>query len=239
VATEIVQRWESLFYDKARPLQVRLAAASALMRHDSEGARRFSLDTLDRCGPETAIGLGIRELLVTQGGPCDALCVLLWEGSSALRCAAADQLAEQQEPRAISELVGALGRHLAPPGANAPFCIAALAALTQLCPPGSQVAPRAALEAITHRLSGVRHAAAACLLAAGPVPALAPLLLGRLRSASGRTRFEGTEVVARLVPAADACAYLEQVLVEESDDLLCWLARYELAQLNAAHQQAA
>lgn len=228
MSATVIERWVRVFTDPARALEVRLAAASSLLKMGEPEAISACVDFLDMAPSRTPAGRSYRELLVTQGGPHEALEVLLWDPDPVLRCAAVDKLREQGDPAAIPELCHALHRH----EKHIHYRLSVLNALAALVTEADSRPAMAAVELIVHPHQKVRKAAARVLQRSKTAAmAATPRMVVLLTAARGAVRFEGTELLPSLAPASMCAHYLLRVLDEETDELLCWLARFELTRL--------
>ncbi|MEL6344341.1 MAG: hypothetical protein AAFV53_14585 [Myxococcota bacterium] len=228
MSASVITQWVSVFRDSGRALEVRLAAASALLKMTDPDAISVTIDFLDEAPRRTRLGRAYRELLVTQGGPGEALCVLLWEPDPELRTSAARMIADQRERGAVSELCAVLKQE----GLSVGFRLVLLETLRRLFEPGDSRPALAAVEQITDPNPRIREAAARVIRSARiDAVACTPRLLMVLTAARGPVRFEGTEILPTIAPATLCARYLLRVLDEEEDELLTWLARFELSRL--------
>lgn len=220
-----------------RPLTRRLELAALLSTMPD--ADEACTDLLDMLSPDTDIGAGFREVLVTVGASIDALCVLLWE-SATVRRAALDRLAELGDSSALPDLIALLRTLRDQPSRDLTGIIRALEVIGSCWVPGALEAPVAVAEAMGDLDATVRTVASANLRRMGTdATAAAELLLRLLASAHPPVRFAVAELLPELVPPTVYVPCMVRLLQEDEDELIRWVARYELSRLSATDPQVA
>jgi hypothetical protein len=216
--------------DTQRPLSRRLGHAALLSTMpDADDACTGLLDTLH---PNSPLGRGFREVLVTAGTNIDALCVLLWESPSTQR-AAVSRLTELGDSSALPDLIALLQSMREQPRRDLTGIIRALEAIGSCWVPGALDAPRAGAAAVGDMDATVRTVASANLRRMGSDAAVASeLLLQLLESAHTPVRFSVAELLPDLTPPAVYVPWMVRLLHEDDDELIRWVARYELSRLS-------
>lgn len=192
---------------------------------------------LDTLAPRTPFGHGYREVLVTVGVSVDALCVLLWETPTFQR-AAVDRLGELGASNAVPDLVSLLSTQLHSEDRDRELILRTLDAIGACCARASSSAPEAVAAAIGDKDGVIRTVAAATLRRMGSQAASAsPTLLQLLGSDDARVRFEVAELLPELTGPETYIPHMVRLMHEESDELIRWVARYELSRLPCPSQE--
>jgi len=217
--------------DDQRNLDARLESASLLSTMpDCDDACVSLLDVLP---PTSLVGRSYREVLVTSGASTDALCVMLWEPSRPLQRAAVQRLGELGDPSALPDLISLLGHQLASTERrDRELLLMSLDALGSCWVPGAVDAPLAVAEAVGDQDSTVRTVACATLRRMGADAVRASdRLLQLLSSDNQQIRFTVAELLPELTPPDTYVPWMVRLLRDESDELIRWVARYELSRL--------
>jgi HEAT repeat protein len=232
VTEHMIRNLVGIVTDKSRPLQARLEAAALLSTMpDCDEACAELLDTLP---PTTAMGRGLREVLVTTGQSVDALCVLLWEGVGPTRRAAVERLGELGAAAALRELCVLLSvlREGDRRTNTQPLILQVLDAISCCWRPGAVVAAQSVACALGDGDVAVRLVASATLRRmGGDAAAASDTLIALLQSPDTRVRFSVAELLPELTPPSVYVPWMVRLMHEEDDELIRWIARYELSRL--------
>lgn len=235
---QVIANLVRMVSDSTRAFNKRLEYAALLSTMpDCDDACVELLDTLP---PDTAFGLAYREVLVTVGASVDALCVLLWE-TPAHRNAAIDRLGELAATSAIPDLIALLQ----PAPFDRELVLRTLDAIGSCYVTGTPAAPEAVAACVGHKDKSVRTVAASTLRRMGrnmgdDAASTCDVLVGLLRSPEPRVRFEVAELLPELATPDTYVPVMVRLMNEEPDELIRWIARYELSRLpDPVYQQAA